>query len=100
MFLTWALGANFNTKFRIIGPWAFDGAEEIMKTELWSTITRRGGFFGMLSTPSQLQLLRRSTCSFSPDKLLTYHGVVRACRPFRHSYLCLRQYQFLRLDFG
>jgi dimethylaniline monooxygenase (N-oxide forming) len=48
MFLTWALGANFNTKFRIIGPWAFDGAEEIMRTELWSTITRRGGFFGML----------------------------------------------------
>ncbi|KAH8812272.1 hypothetical protein F5884DRAFT_820216 [Xylogone sp. PMI_703] len=48
MFLTWALGANFNTKFRIIGPWAFDGAEHIMKTELWSTITRRGGFFGLV----------------------------------------------------
>ncbi|RFU24649.1 hypothetical protein B7463_g11692, partial [Scytalidium lignicola] len=46
MFITWALGANFNTKFRLIGPWAFNGAEKIMKTELWSTITRRGGFFG------------------------------------------------------
>lgn len=46
MFITWALGANFNTKFRLIGPWAFKGAEDIMKEELWETITRRGGFFG------------------------------------------------------
>ncbi|RDW75528.1 FAD protein [Coleophoma cylindrospora] len=48
MFITWALGANFNTKFRLIGPWAFKGAEEIMKEELWQTITRRGGFFGLV----------------------------------------------------
>lgn len=47
MFITWALGANFNTKFRLIGPWAFEGAEDIMKGELWQTVTRRGGFFGM-----------------------------------------------------
>lgn len=46
MFMTWALGANFNTKFRLIGPWAFKGAENIMKEELWQTITRRGGLFG------------------------------------------------------
>ncbi|KAH8665114.1 hypothetical protein BGZ60DRAFT_489609 [Tricladium varicosporioides] len=48
MFTTWALGANFNTKFRLIGPWAFKEAEEIMKNELWETITRRGGFFGIV----------------------------------------------------
>jgi dimethylaniline monooxygenase (N-oxide forming) len=47
MLVTWALGANFNTKFRLVGPWAFDDAEEIMKGELWETVTRRGGFFGM-----------------------------------------------------
>jgi len=47
MTLVWALGANFNTKFRLIGPWKFREAEGIMKTELWKTITRRGGFFGM-----------------------------------------------------
>lgn len=46
MFAVWALGANFNTKFRLIGPWAFDDAESIMRDELWETITRRGGFFG------------------------------------------------------
>ncbi|KAH8593605.1 hypothetical protein B0O99DRAFT_206776 [Bisporella sp. PMI_857] len=48
MFITWALGANFNTKFRLIGPWAFQEAEGIMKGELWETITRRGGFFGLI----------------------------------------------------
>ncbi|KAF2188584.1 dimethylaniline monooxygenase [Zopfia rhizophila CBS 207.26] len=43
----WALGANFNVKFRLTGPWRLDGAAEVMKEELWPTITRRGGFFGM-----------------------------------------------------
>lgn len=46
LFVTWALGSNFNTKFRLVGPWAFPDAERIMKTELWTTIRRRGGFFG------------------------------------------------------
>jgi dimethylaniline monooxygenase (N-oxide forming) len=27
--LVWALGANFNTEFRLVGPWKWDGAEEI-----------------------------------------------------------------------
>lgn len=50
MFTTWALGANFNTKFRLIGPWAFKEAEDIMNNELWETITRRGGLFGTLKS--------------------------------------------------
>lgn len=46
--LTWALGANFNTKFRLLGPWKWDGASEVMITELWDTVTRREMFFGKL----------------------------------------------------
>ncbi|KAK3331488.1 hypothetical protein B0H66DRAFT_507303 [Apodospora peruviana] len=44
--LVWALGANFNAKFRLRGPWAWDGASEVLVDELWDTIERRGGFFG------------------------------------------------------
>ncbi|KAI8959277.1 FAD/NAD(P)-binding domain-containing protein [Daldinia sp. FL1419] len=44
--LTWALSANFNTKFRLAGPWKWDGALEIMNTELWDTVARRQMFFG------------------------------------------------------
>ncbi|KAF2099030.1 FAD/NAD(P)-binding domain-containing protein [Rhizodiscina lignyota] len=47
--LVWALGVNFNTKFRLVGPWKDDTAPDIMKTELWETITRRGGFFGHIT---------------------------------------------------
>lgn len=46
MILVWALGANFNTKFRLRGPWAWDGANEVMVTEFWDTIARREIFFG------------------------------------------------------
>lgn len=49
LLLTWALGANFNTKFRLLGPWRWDGASEIMTTELWDTVARREMFFGELS---------------------------------------------------
>ena len=46
MTLVWALGANFNAKFRLEGPWAWYGAWEVLEGECWETITRRGGFFG------------------------------------------------------
>ena len=46
MTLVWALGANFNAKFRLVGPWAWYGAWEVLEGECWETITRRGGFFG------------------------------------------------------
>ncbi|KAI2465104.1 FAD/NAD(P)-binding domain-containing protein [Annulohypoxylon bovei var. microspora] len=44
--LTWALGANFNTKFRLLGPWKWDGALEVMVSEFWDTVARRQIFFG------------------------------------------------------
>ncbi|KAI9147384.1 Monooxygenase ptmN [Paramyrothecium foliicola] len=43
----WALGAHFNTKFRLMGPWHWDGAVDLLTSEeFWSTITRRPLFFG------------------------------------------------------
>lgn len=44
--LTWALGANFNTKFRLCGPWTWDGAVDVVVGELWETIARRELVFG------------------------------------------------------
>ncbi|CAP65622.1 uncharacterized protein PODANS_6_11110 [Podospora anserina S mat+] len=44
--LVWALGANFNTKFRLTGLWKWKGAEHVLVEELWATVERRGGFFG------------------------------------------------------
>jgi dimethylaniline monooxygenase (N-oxide forming) len=42
--LSWALGPNFNTKFRLVGPWQWDGAADIMKGEQWKVVKRRKGF--------------------------------------------------------
>ncbi|KIK66518.1 hypothetical protein GYMLUDRAFT_218564 [Collybiopsis luxurians FD-317 M1] len=47
--LVWALGANFNTKFRLRGPWAWDGAVEVLTEELWDTVARRNFFFGHIT---------------------------------------------------
>jgi len=44
---TWAFGSNFNTKFRLAGPWKWDGAAEIMRTELWDVVKKSGGWFCM-----------------------------------------------------
>ncbi|RYP51121.1 hypothetical protein DL768_003468 [Monosporascus sp. mg162] len=46
LLLTWALGANFTTKFRLRGPWRWDGAANLMTGELWDTVARRELFFG------------------------------------------------------
>lgn len=45
IFFTWAMGSNFNTKFRLVGPWKWEtGAAEIMRKELFSVVKRPGGF--------------------------------------------------------
>jgi hypothetical protein len=44
VFFTWAMGPNFNTKFRLVGPWAVpEQAAEIMRTELFDVVKRTGG---------------------------------------------------------
>lgn len=42
----WAAGAQFNAKFRLRGPYEWDGAVDVLGVELWETISRRGGFLG------------------------------------------------------
>ncbi|KAK7229147.1 hypothetical protein V2G26_001317 [Clonostachys chloroleuca] len=37
---TWAMGSNFNTKFRLVGPWKWKGAAEIMEGELFDVVKR------------------------------------------------------------
>ncbi|KFA75865.1 hypothetical protein S40288_01928 [Stachybotrys chartarum IBT 40288] len=44
----WATGANVPPKFRMRGPWRWDGAAEVMTGEMWETITRREGLFGQI----------------------------------------------------
>lgn len=46
MTLCWALSAQVNTKFRLVGPWKWEGAKQVMETEIWDTVKRRRGFFG------------------------------------------------------
>lgn len=43
--LVWGLGANYNVKFRMKGPWRWEGAEQVMETELWRMIKRRRWFW-------------------------------------------------------
>ncbi|KAF5670779.1 flavin-containing protein [Fusarium circinatum] len=39
------MGSNFNTKFRMVGPWKWEkGAEHIMRNELYNIVKRSGGF--------------------------------------------------------
>lgn len=48
VFIVWAFGANMNTKFRLVGPWQWEGAEGVMKGEMWELINRRPFFWGHL----------------------------------------------------
>ncbi|KAK2054616.1 dimethylaniline monooxygenase [Colletotrichum caudatum] len=43
-FFTWAMGSNFNTKFRLVGPWKWEpGALAIMRGELFQVVSQTGG---------------------------------------------------------
>ncbi|ORY56102.1 dimethylaniline monooxygenase [Pseudomassariella vexata] len=48
---TWAMGSNFNTKFRLVGPWKDDEALDIIRGELYN-VTKRiaGGPFFIIYT--------------------------------------------------
>ena len=44
VFFTWAMGANFPTKFRLVGPWKDEEiAMRIMETELYGVVSQTGG---------------------------------------------------------
>ncbi|KAI1654984.1 FAD/NAD(P)-binding domain-containing protein [Daldinia decipiens] len=44
--IIWAAGAQLNPKFRLKGPYSWDGATHVLGNELWETISRRHGMFG------------------------------------------------------
>ncbi|OAA35268.1 dimethylaniline monooxygenase [Cordyceps fumosorosea ARSEF 2679] len=47
LLLIWTLGANFNTKFRLRGPWKWKGGYALLiSDEFWTTISRRPVIFG------------------------------------------------------
>ena len=50
---SWALSSNVNPKFRLIGPWRWSGAQEVMESEIWETVTRRRLIWGELSEASR-----------------------------------------------
>lgn len=43
---TWMFVSQVNTKFRLRGPWKWEGAADVLHTELWSIVQRNGGFTG------------------------------------------------------
>ncbi|KOS21847.1 Dimethylaniline monooxygenase 2 [Escovopsis weberi] len=46
VFFTWAMGSNFNPKFRLVGPWKREAdAARIMRGELFDVVKRSGGGF-------------------------------------------------------
>ncbi|KAI0139621.1 FAD/NAD(P)-binding domain-containing protein [Hypoxylon sp. NC0597] len=75
--LTWALSANFNTKFRLLGPWRWDGVLEVMATELWDTVSRRQLFFGHFTLSVVPMLI------FGPLSLIVYL-YASLCRGFQY----------------
>jgi len=48
----WMFVSQVNTKFRLRGPWKWEGgkenAAEVVHTELWSIVQRNGGFIGVV----------------------------------------------------
>ena len=73
--LVWALGANYNTKFRLRGPWRWvDGAEEVMTGEFWGVIMRRRWFWGEF-----LVLLLLVLCPFGISVLCDDVGCGLCC---------------------
>ncbi|KAK4180451.1 hypothetical protein QBC36DRAFT_355126 [Triangularia setosa] len=89
--LLWALGANFNAKFRIGGPWKWEGAEEVLVEELWDTVARRGGFFGRV-TLSGLPMAMFGSINLV---LWVLDPVIKVCEMVvssqdLHTWVCLR----------
>ncbi|KAM3543976.1 hypothetical protein ARSEF1564_003085 [Beauveria bassiana] len=62
---TWAMGSNFNTKFRLVGPWRDEAvAEDIMRGELYEVVRRSGGLVYFL-TYTLIPLIVFGTISLS-----------------------------------
>ncbi|KAI1337668.1 hypothetical protein F5Y15DRAFT_417808 [Xylariaceae sp. FL0016] len=43
----WAFTSQINTKFRLRGPWYWEGAADVLHGEIWTLVERNGGFTGL-----------------------------------------------------
>ncbi|KAF4993722.1 hypothetical protein FDECE_13328 [Fusarium decemcellulare] len=44
------MGSNFNTKFRMVGPWKWEeSAQDIMRNELFNVVKRSGGYVYLMT---------------------------------------------------
>jgi dimethylaniline monooxygenase (N-oxide forming) len=68
----WAASTNFTVKFRLVGPWAWEGATGVMTDDLWEVISRRHGLFG----ESQCGLMLRKMMMLTRNRQL--HAVHHA----------------------
>lgn len=71
LLILWIFGANVNAKFRLKGPWMWDGALEVFTSdEFWQTITRRPIIFGKHESPRsgiKPNDDRPSRCFYNPN---------------------------------
>ncbi|KAL2754064.1 hypothetical protein ACRALDRAFT_1032042 [Sodiomyces alcalophilus JCM 7366] len=74
----WAAAPNFTVKFRLVGPWAWPGAVQVMTDDLWEVITRRRGLFGnfTLAVMPMIQLGLTSAYYFAYSWV---NGVLSSC---------------------
>ncbi|KAJ5001385.1 tRNA (adenine-n -)-methyltransferase non-catalytic subunit [Colletotrichum sp. SAR 10_66] len=80
-FLTWAMGSNFNSKFRLVGPWKWEkGALDIMRGELFDVAKQTGG--GVYT--KVLQIVPNTTISLG--KLGSFPTNLVIDRPYHLTY--------------
>lgn len=81
LFYTWAMGSNFNPKFRLVGPWKWEaGAEEIMREELYGVVKQSGGF--VCEWP-KCSVFHPFPSPFPGDgACLLFRGLLKTCVPF------------------
>ncbi|GKT65524.1 dimethylaniline monooxygenase [Colletotrichum tofieldiae] len=77
---TWAMGSNFNAKFRLVGPWKNEEESlRIMRGELFDIVKQSGGLLYMLSN-TVIPLFMFGTISMA---IHTWEWTKSAFRPWR-----------------
>lgn len=88
----YCFSAAFTSHYRLLGPFKSDKAPEVVKTEIWETVTRRG-LLGNLYVlrrrePGSLSLSGDRSTDFLNAQLEQFHGsdpdaLLRACERMR-----------------
>lgn len=71
-FYAWAMGSNFNPKFRLVGPWRDEAvAVGIMRGELYDVVKRSGGLVCKSGFPNPLLCEKETKGKKPKTKMLT-----------------------------